>query len=419
MTCAPACGVVHPASLQPARPLYSRALRRREAGQALLIVILMTSVALAVLAYGATSETARAVKAESHTRAVLEYARQALIGRALGDANRPGSLPCPDGGDDGSADLFAGTHCPSYLGRLPWRTLGVGDLRDAHGERLWYALSPNFRDHPLAPALNSDTQGTLTVYSMSDATRLASHAIAIVFAPGAALPGQRRDDVVALCGPTAKNVRRSRCAANYLDTAASASNNSAGPYITTPAAAHFNDQLALIVAADLMPLLEQRVALEARNALLAYRIGSACACYPWADGTGDGVSDRGVNRGRIPATVALPHDWPAGTLPAWFAANDWPRVIHYAVARSALELGGRSCTTCTHASLAVDGAGGHDVVLITAGHAAPGSRREGWADYLDDAANRDGDDRYVTPHSQAADRDRIYTILGAAAAQRP
>ncbi len=372
----------------------------------------MMSTAAAVLVYGATTEVGRAVKAENRTRAVLEYARQALIGRALADANRPGSLPCPDSDDDGSADLFTGSQCPSYLGRLPWRTLGVGDLRDAQGERLWYALSANFRDHPLAPVLNSDTRGTLTVYSVSDATLVSAQAIAIVFAPGVALPGQSRDDTVTICDSTLKNVRRNRCAANYLDTAANVTNSAAGPYITAPAAPLFNDQLVLIVAADLMPLVEQRVALEARNALLAYRAASACACYPWADGAGDGASARGVNRGRIPATTALPQDWGPGVLPAYFGANNWHRVIYYAVGRTALENAGKSCTTCVDASLSVDGAAGHDVVLITAGYAAGKHPRTNWSDYIDDAENRD-DDRFVTPRSPDAHRDRLYTIRNA------
>src|SRR6185436_16359760 len=120
-------------------------------GQALVILIVMVAIAAMLLVYGSTSETGRAVKADAKTRAALEYARQALIGRALGDGNRPGSFPCPDLDDDGSAELFTGSACPSYIGRLPWRTLGIGDLRDEAGERLWYALSPGFRDHPTAP----------------------------------------------------------------------------------------------------------------------------------------------------------------------------------------------------------------------------------------------------------------------------
>jgi hypothetical protein len=47
-------------------------------------------------------------------------------------------------------------------------------------------------------------------------------------------------------------------------------------------------------------------------------------------------------------------------------------------------------------------------VLVTAGYAE--HARQNPADYFDDAENRDGDDRYVTPRSAAASRDRIYAI---------
>lgn len=384
--------------------------RSRERGQALLIIIVMTSVAAMLLVYGTTTEAGRAVKAENRTRVALEYARQALIGRAIGDANRPGSLPCPDADDDGSADLFVGSACPVYLGRLPWRTLGIGDLRDDSGERLWYALSPNFRDHPSAPPINSDTRGTLTVYSGSDATTVSKEAVAVVFAPGPALPGQARDDDTAQCATTGKHIRRNYCPANYLDAAANLSNAAAGgPYVIATPGYHFNDKAAAIATPDLMPLVERRVALEVRNALMAYRAGSACACYPWADSGTDGASEIGASRGRIPALNASPHGW-GGALPAYFAANQWARVIYYAVGRSALENRGKRCTTCTDESLSIDGAGGYDVVLLTTGYVASGGKRASWADYIDDVENRNENDRYATPLSQEAGRDRLYSI---------
>ena len=384
-------------------------------GQALLVLIMMMSIATVLLVYGSTTEVSRIVRAEARTRVVLEEAREALIGRALADANRPGSLPCPDNDDDGSADLFTGSACPSYLGRLPWRTLGIGDLRDAAGERLWYALSPGFRDHPLAPALNSDTRGTLEVYSNSKLRVVTPQAVAVVFSPGTALPGQRRDASITFCASTAKNVRRSWCATNYLDAAAEVNNAAAaGPYISAAAGEFMNDRLSIVVAADLMPLVERRVALETRNALLAYRSASACACYPGPDSGNDGVSDIGADQGRLPALGALPQPWPSGVLPAYLAANGWARVMHYAVARDALEDRGRRCAACTEPSLALDAQPGYDVILITTGHAVGSTPRATWSDYIDDPQNRDGDHRFVTPASNAPSRDHTYPIAGAA-----
>jgi hypothetical protein len=389
---------------------------RNARGQALLALLMMLSMAAMLLVYGSTSEAGRAVKSERKTRATLEYARQALIGRAIGDASRPGSLPCPDGDDDGSADLFVGSSCPTYIGRLPWRTLGLGDLRDASGERLWYVLSPPFRDHPAAPALNSDTHGTLTVYSSSEATTISRDAVAIVFSAGAALGGQRRDMNTAQCATDGKHIRQDYCAANYLDAASGFNNASAaGPYVTAPSASAYNDRLALIVTADFMPLVEQRVALEIRNALLAYKRTSACRCYPWADSTDDGTSDAGSSRGRLPVLKALPQQWGTQVLPAYVAQNDWARIVRYSASRMALENSGTACTDCMEATLTIDGIPGYELLLVTAGYAQSPAPRTTVVDYIDDLENRNGDDRYIMPTSRAADRDRIYPITTASA----
>jgi hypothetical protein len=375
--------------------------------------MLLLSLCATVLVYGSTTELSRSISADNHTRAVLGQAREALIGRALADASRPGSLPCPDGNNDGSADLFVGSACPRYLGRLPWRTLGTGDLRDATGERLWYALSPNFRDHPLGPPLNSDSKGTLTVHHNGAALTFTAQAIAVVFAPGVALPGQNRSNAPATCNPTGSTLPRNRCATNYLDSAGAIDNASgSGPYVSATSGEVFNDKLAVIVAADIMPALERRVALELRNALLSYRATSACKCYPWPDTGNDGISDIGSNRGRVPLSTALPDSWGAGVLPPYFIANDWGRIIYYAVAKTALQGSGNSCATCVDPDLSVDGVPGFDIVLITPGYAGSMRPSANWINYVDDAANRDHDDRFVAPVSQAADRDHLFSVIG-------
>jgi hypothetical protein len=371
----------------------------------------MTAVAAMLLVYGSSSEMARMTKAERKTQTALEYARHALIGRAIGDTNRPGSFPCPDGDNDGSADLFAGSACPSYIGRLPWRTLGIGDLRDASGERLWYALSPTFRDHPAAPPLNSDTAGSLIVYSGTGTTTIARDAVAIVFAAGSTLSTQARDDSTAQCETTGKHIPRSRCPTNYLDTLSGFSNaGGSGPYIAASPGELYNDRLAIIVAADFMPQVEQRVAMELRNALLAYKTGTTCRCYPWATNAITGANDAGQNRGRIPVRDVLPEPWPAGALPAYFAANNWDRVIYYAIARTALENSGKDCATCAEQNLTIDRSAGHEVVLITPGLPVNGTARTTSADYLEDAENRNGDDRYVTPASRDSTRNHMHAI---------
>ena len=106
------------------------------------------------------------IQQEAKLAATLARAKEALIARAVTDANRPGSLPCPDlitndGGlsnfpGDGKADMFTLTQCPSYVGWLPWVTLDLPELSDDTGTRLWYALSPELRDDDSAQPINSD-----------------------------------------------------------------------------------------------------------------------------------------------------------------------------------------------------------------------------------------------------------------------
>ena len=69
----------------------------------------------------------------------LAVAQEALVahatGRPIDEAVGPGYLPCPDLDDDGWAESTCGsqdghTGQAQRLGRLPWKTLGIPDLRD-------------------------------------------------------------------------------------------------------------------------------------------------------------------------------------------------------------------------------------------------------------------------------------------------
>src|SRR5262249_1597874 len=141
-------------------------------GQAMLLSVLLLGVGVSAIVFSFVTPAKTAIESDKKTAAALKQARDALIGRAAADQTIPGSLPCPDTDDDGSAELFAGNQCPAYLGRLPWRTLGLPDLRDGSGERLWYALSPNFRDDSSASPLNSDTAGQLAITGITPAANV-------------------------------------------------------------------------------------------------------------------------------------------------------------------------------------------------------------------------------------------------------
>jgi hypothetical protein len=256
----------------------------------------------------------------------------------------PGYLPCPDLDDDGWAEATCGSLSgdsgqAQRLGRLPWKTLGLPDLRDGDGERLWYAVSSKYKgllncgasrgcvDMTPAAALGTitvrDPTGALLHDGTSgDALAASGGAVAVVFAPGAALqrldasgaPGSRQQrecapgecDAVGRC-LTDPPQRAARCdPANYLDRAprerggednasfvdrsdapgraANVDGFILGPIRLADGAPAVNDRLAVIAWRDLMPRIMARVALEVANCLRHY-------------------AARDENRGRMP--------WPA------------------------------------------------------------------------------------------------------------
>lgn len=360
----------------------------------MLLVVMLVGMVAALFVFGIVDTTSAALRRNQHMGTTLAQAKQALIGRAVSDDSRPGSLPCPDTDDDGVAELFAGVDCPSYIGRLPWKSLGLPDPRDSAGERLWYALAPAFRDNASAGLLDSDTKGSLTVYQDSTATTITTQAVAVIFAPGPVVAGQVRD-------PASANNP-----ANYLETTGGVNNAiAAGPFISAQASSTFNDRLLAITTAELMPLVEMRVAREMLALLRSYRSSSGCACYPWASNTFDDDSVTGLAQGMVPIEEALPHTWGSLgiTVPAWMiATNEWGKKFYYAIAPS-------ESADHTAGTLTVDGVS-KNLVLITTGPAGASRPSTNLPDYVDDAENRDGGVIYITPSSTAYARDRLYTI---------
>ena len=150
------------------------------------------------------------------TNEAFAKAKEALVARAVADNNRPGSLPCPDLNDDGVAELFGvGGQCPNYVGRLPWRTLDLPDVRDSEGERLWYVLSPSHRDHINAEPINSNTAGQININGATSATQL----LAVLISPGRPLVRAGAIAMQARDCPGNCNFR-----ANYLDVAGGVDN---------------------------------------------------------------------------------------------------------------------------------------------------------------------------------------------------
>jgi hypothetical protein len=291
-------------------------------GYAMLGIIAAVGVAATAVVVTSLSTTALRNEQGRNTSSALALAKQALIASAASSNTRPGSLPCPDIDNDGQSDPLSGA-CTKLIGRLPWQTLGLPDLRDTGGERLWYALSQQFND--AGNVLNSNTTGELNITGTISAGRVA----AIVFAPGAPVNGQIRD------------AEQINSVSQYIEsyvTPASFSTSEAGPL--------YNDQLIAISTADIFLVVARRVARELQNTLQTYFTTTA-GKLPWYAPACTGsviVSCPTVNP--LPAlpspAAALPAAGTAGYLPTddpklnaalphWFSANNWNSVITYRV----------------------------------------------------------------------------------------
>jgi hypothetical protein len=386
----------------------------KQRGAALMVMLVIMVIGVATILVSVLRSSSLQIERDKSTADALAKARNALIGRAVSDNTIPGSLPCPDTNDDGIAELLSGNDCPSYIGRLPWKTLGLPELRDGNGEHLWYALSPAFRDDNSAQPLNSNTKGTILVYKADGATLQTQpgySAVAVIFAPGSPVGSQSRGSAAEQNDP-----------ANYLDSANSRNNASPigtsnpGPFIAGAKTDTFNDQLLIITTQDLIPLIEKRVAGEVKKALTSYY--TANGYYPWPDdmtASADYDSNAALNQGWLPyhtAPGSIP-EWCCTAFPAWFYNNQWYTLIYYSVAEyyspDPYDFG---CSSC---KLSVDGTGGVRVLFFMPGTPIGTLTRSltYLPDYLEDSINNNhpgGNDSYITPTSKAFDRDRLYWL---------
>ena len=206
----------------------------------------------------------------------LNQAKQALLSYTMNypdlranPEKGPGFLPCPDRDNDGRPETNCAASTGTTLGRLPFTILGLDDPRDSSGERLWYALSPDFKNTQSNQAvINSETPGQLSVNGVDDV-------VALVMAPGPPLGNQY--------------ARPSNDAADYLE----GDNAYVDGGIFSAAAG--NDQLAIISRAELMSVVEQRVINEIRAVLARYRVEHSA--YPWLTPFADPHADNRVLRG--------------------------------------------------------------------------------------------------------------------------
>jgi hypothetical protein len=274
-----------------------------------------------------------------HNKRVLEEAKQALLQFAYNypETNQlgPGRLPCADTDNDGTPNSVFGP-C-TQLGRFPWnqQNLNLYDIRDADGQRLWYAVSSNFATQGAgAGTVNSDSFGTITIRDqvgnfIYDASGGGDGVAAVIIAPGAetARNGVPQDrsvanaddpfDTVADTDPGIINP------VNYLDRFFGIEDNAvfgqgtANGFIfgrvddLAAGSILVNDQIAIITAEEVIEV-AQRAALQTyQTAINNYRDNiridtPGFDAYPWLDdyATTDLTvydADVGTRLGRVPS----------------------------------------------------------------------------------------------------------------------
>jgi type II secretory pathway pseudopilin PulG len=340
-----------------------------QSGAALLIFALLLILGLLSAFFGQLNSASQTAQRDQITNDALAQAKQALIGYAASvqlNPTRPGDLPCPDNHSPGSIlEGTPSTPCNgNALGRLPWKTLGLPDLRDGSGERLWYAVSINFKNSTRTTCsppgqvgcLNSDTLGTITVRN-SNGTIInngtnSTAAIAVIIAPGGTLTrqdgvNQVRDSANAITAINYLDIGNGEDNAVFINSdtdgfingiVRDASNNTI-----------VNDRVLAITTDNLIPVLEQRVAGEVLICLTEYaKKTQNLGRYPWAAPLNAGAApsyvDTSGNRfGRIPDTPFSATKTDSGTImdDSWTACNinsttgwwlNWKEHVFYAVA---------------------------------------------------------------------------------------
>ena len=366
---------------------HHKAFANHQRGVALLVflalVLMAASYALLKRLNASTVQVAR----QSDDRALLGEARSALLGYALASTTRPGELPCPDSDGDGLSD-GAGP-CAGYVGRLPWQTLGLAELRDSAGEQLWYVLDAAFDS---SAAINSDSLATLTLDGG------ATPMVAIVFAPGAALNGQGR------------SVAQQQNVARYLED----DNADADVNFVSQSANDFNDLVLGIPQDTFLQAIERRVLQEWVSRLNDYY--SANNYYPHAAALNTTTCDSSQTQGLLPQAIAAgcpgEADWVARPdWPAWFWADGWNNQLWYAPAPACTQ----ATPNCSGAPFVVLDGSDESGLLLSAGAARlPAQNRspsDDVNDLLDSVENTNSDLVFNTVPLDAANNDQIRALI--------
>ncbi len=321
---------------------------RCQGGYALLVMMLVLIGVGGLVA----SDFSRDVRARAeherflHNQRVLKEAKRALLMYAYNypdiavPAGRrgPGRLPCPDADNDGVPEVLA--DCSNagpvpLVGRFPWAANGMNlyDLRDADGQRLWYAVSANF-DFADDDLINAGTDGTITIHDQNDNLlygEIDDRVAAVIIVAGPPIEragvGQDRsiantddpDDAVADTDPGIVNPTNyldlfpGRDNADFDNAAGSTDGFILGPIYDASGDVIVNDQFILITADEVTRVAQRRALDDYRTAIAAWQetvwANPADRRYPWLNDYDDivapdldiyEVDPAGDSAGRVP-----------------------------------------------------------------------------------------------------------------------
>jgi hypothetical protein len=277
------------------------------------------------------SSAAMAAERDQKTQQALRAAKAAVLGWAVEDAqtsSMPGRMPCPEDTlkigltTEGDMQSSCTSATDARIGRLAWRTLRLGDLRDGWGERLWYVLSPGFRASPI----NGTTPGQLLLDGQA--------VVALIIAPGPAIGGQARGVPTSGSPPAYASYFESTNASSPVDLS----------FTSTGSSDSFNDRVIAITARELFDLVEpiaaKRISTDGDFSAYASQWGS----YPFAAAFANPSTGYTQFRGTNAATQGL--------VPSTSESND-PSFVTWSTAITVTELtgslgslvGSPSCTT--------------------------------------------------------------------------
>jgi hypothetical protein len=323
----------------------NRSIGKNQSGYMLLLFVLFLMGIGGVVTAGFTQGVKKSADHERflHNQQVLKEAKQALLMYAYrypetalafnSTIRGPGRLPCPDTdapGGPGTPNtnfncIFATV---AMVGRFPWNANGMDlyDIRDASGERLWYAVSRNFAN-TISPAtadvINSDTLGTITIYDQTGSVIYdgsGAGVAAVIIAPGPAID---RGGVAQLRQTGAQQLNP----ANYLDLFGALDNSDFTNLSAVDGFVHgpvddlttgtfiVNDQMILVTTEEVVAVAEKaalqayQTAINDYNANMVNILPIGADAYPWLDdyATTDLTvfdADVGTRLGRVPSIFA-------------------------------------------------------------------------------------------------------------------